>query len=139
PRTVLDTGSTVNFHGTVLVTDPGQTSVLSGGGNWHIATDLAGFQGGTVNLADGAVLKGAPSLFRATLNGDADVTQDFALPGEFGSETSPRMNFMDASVLNGKVLLGVPDLTPAGLFFANGSRLDGNADIEFGPGTFGNV
>src|SRR5262249_44215418 len=34
PLTTVDAGSTVNISVAVLVTDPGQTSVLSGSGNW---------------------------------------------------------------------------------------------------------
>src|SRR5262249_266624 len=120
----------------ILVTDPGRTSVLSGGGNWHFANGLSGFQGGTVNLSQGTVLRGAPSLYGATLNGDVDVSQEFSFPGVYGTQTSFSMLVKDDSTLNGTISFG---FAYGRVFFAGGSRLDGNADIEFSPATGGTV
>jgi hypothetical protein len=141
----------------ILLTDPGQTSIFSGGGDWLANAEVGcfncpnpqpsvtAFRGGTITLTNGAILKGAVILDDLTFNGDLQILA----PADFTAFQSP--NFLSRFVyvknnltLNGTMTLGDAAGTNYGLLICEGApqpfgtnvelvtTLSGNANIMFG-------
>lgn len=82
-RTTCDAGAYCQFIRGRLLTESGAVSALSGPGTWLAAKPA--FVGGTVRMADGAVLEGNPVLNNVTFEGelhnyDFDRAREAVLP-----------------------------------------------------------
>ena len=161
--TTVARGAGLLMEGTLL-TDPGQTSIFSGAGDWLANAEVGcfncpnphpsvtAFRGGTLTLTNGAVLNGAAILDNLTLNGNLQILA----PTDFTAYQSP--NFLSRFVylknnltLNGTMTLGDPDGTNYGLLICEGApqpfgtnfelvtTISGNANILFGANSNNSV
>jgi hypothetical protein len=141
-QTVGQTSST-NVVGGELRTEPGRSSLLSGGGAWlgngrviraapftQPGEEGTWFRGGAVSLTDGASMIGSARLDWIVLNGEWDLIEN-SVPGYIHDSLVYVRNGL---TLNGTLSLGSADGTvPAQLDFIGGNqRLDGNGTVRFG-------
>jgi hypothetical protein len=147
-KMIADGGSTVLFASRLrpIARKP---SILSGSGLWLVNGQPDGtddftrvgvrstlFAGGTVNLVDGAVLRGSIFLSGVTVNGDIELTQDYPVPQKFQGVFRPNAHDVVISgivEINGTVKLGgVRDTFEAHLLGAgHGAVLTGRASVLF--------